>query len=156
MHTASRKAGIVLAVCGALMCASCRQHTVLHQYTDVDLWGWGTDDTLTFTLPKTVNHGELDVKLGVRTTSSFKYNTLHMLTIISRDDEVIEQDTIFVPMFDSNGQLTGDGFPYVTTMKPLPTLHVDSGHVYTYSVLHLMQEPRVKGIKDIGLEIYEP
>lgn len=140
------------ALCTLPLC-SCDSDKVYHNYVDVNMWGWNTTDTLFFTMPDMIETGEMEVFLCVRTTAAFNNKTLHLLTTINRDDVEIHTDTIFIPIYDSKGRTLGKGFPYTTTIKTMPTLHVDSGHVYKYCISHTMNEPEIKGIASVGLEM---
>lgn len=135
---------------------SCRRGMMYHQYTDVPTWGWTQADTLHFVMPEMRERTMLTTNIGVRSTSSYPYRMLHLLTTVTRDDGmVVQSDTVYVALYDGQGQPMGQGFPYTTTMKQLPPLHVDSGHVYTYSISHVMKDVRVKGIVKLGLEVME-
>jgi len=135
---------------------SCRRGMMYHQYADVPTWGWTQADTLHFVMPEMRGRGQLAASVGVRSTSSYPYRMLHLLTTVTRDDGVVVQaDTVYVVLYDAQGRPVGQGFPYTTTMKPLPPLHVDSGRVYTYSISHVMKDARVKGIVKLGLEVRE-
>ena len=132
---------------------SCGRSKVLHEYADVDMWRWANTDTVSFELPRTVRQGRMDAMVGVRYTQSYPYHVLHLQAIICRDGKHLQTDTLFIPMFNERGEPLGDGFPYLTATQPLPVLHVDSGHTYTYHISHTMKEPAIAGIGSVGLEI---
>ena len=147
---------LLLTLMVSVVVCSCRRGTVYHQYIDVPTWGWDASDTLHFVVPKVRASAELSASIGVRSTGSYPYRMLHLLTSVTRDDgKVVQADTVYVPLYDAKGQPLGQGFPFATTTKSLPSLHVDSGYVYTYHITHVMYEPVLKGITMLGLELRE-
>ncbi len=145
-----------LTFASGLCLTSCFHSVAYHQYADVDVWNWSDADTLTFVLPRTVSSGELMPTVGVRTTSSFPYKVLHLKLVMSCDDEVLTTDTVYVVVYDSNGQPLGTGFPYITTLKSLQPVYVDSGRIYTFCINHMMGEESVKGVTKVGIELDVP
>jgi gliding motility-associated lipoprotein GldH len=138
-----------------MLLTACTGGTFLHEYHDVDLWGWNADDTVTFHLPVITRGGKVEAEVGVRFTNSYRYKDLLLLGIVERDDEVVRTDTVRVNIFRENGTDTGEGFPYITTEQRAVTFEVDSGHVYRYRIVHLMSPGPTKGICGIGLKLRE-
>lgn len=128
---------------------------MLHQYVDVNVRGWDSDDTLHFVLPKTTGNGELNVSVGVRRTSSYRYESLRLLNMMYCDDELLRSDTIVFRVYDESGRNIDENMVYYTITEYIPVIPVDSGHVYSFHINHLMQEESIRGIKNIGLEVRE-
>ena len=155
--TISKKLSLAfLTIVSGVCLTSCFHGVAYHKYADVDAWNWNNSDTLTFELPRTTSSGELMPTVGVRTTNSFPFRMLHLQFLVSCDNEVVAADTVFVAVYDNNGQPVGKGFPYTTTLKPLQPLHVDSGKVYTFCINHIMNEECVKGVTKVGIELDMP
>lgn len=148
-HSCSRISYILLV----FMLIACSGGTILHEYHDVDLWDWKTDDTISFTLPTITSSGEVAATIGVRFTSSYPYNDLYLLGTLECDSSEIRTDTIKVCIYNKKGSNEGDGFPYSTITQRISPIEVDSGHVYQYKVNHFMQDPQIKGIAGIGLHL---
>lgn len=135
------------------MLTACSGGTILHEYHDVDLWDWKTDDTVSFMLPTITSSGKVVAIIGVRFTSSYPYNDLYLLGTLECDSSEIRKDTIKVGIYNKKGSNEGDGFPYTTITQRIVPIEVDSGHVYQYKVNHFMQDPQIKGIAGIGLQL---
>ena len=135
------------------MLTACSGGTILHEYHDVDLWDWKTDDTVSFMLPTITSSGKVVAIIGVRFTSSYPYNDLYLLGTLECDSSEIRKDTIKVGIYNKKGSNEGDGFPYTTITQRIVPIEVDSGHVYQYKVNHFMQDPQIKGISGIGLQL---
>lgn len=148
---ASSKA-VCLMLAPALFVA-CTGDVVMHQYENTDVWKWQQDDTVKFNLPEITRNCRLEAEIGVRTTSSYPFASLYLLGTMEKNNVPISTDTITVSIYNKRGNENGKGFPYYTTVKPIPALHVDSGATYTYKITHFMAEPSIKGVKSIGLKL---
>ena len=144
------KASYILMV---VVLMACSGGTILHEYHDVDLWNWKTEDTIVFELPTITSSGDIVATMGVRFTSSYTYNDLDLLGTLECDSLEIRADTIKVCLYNKKGNNEGDGFPYTTITQSIGTIEVDSGHVYQYKVNHIMQDAQLKGITGIGLHL---
>lgn len=140
---------------GLMLLCSCQRNRILHEYADVDIWGWEADDTVSFVLPKITRTGGLNVSVGVRRTSSYQYERLRLLSTIYCDDEWMRSDTVMLDMYEENGRNESESMVYYTITQDIPALQVDSGHVYSYYINHLMQQYSIQGIKDVGLEVWQ-
>ena len=140
-------------ILSVFMLMACSGGTILHEYHDVDLWDWKTDDTVSFTLPTITASGDVVATIGVRFTSSYPYNDLFLLGTLECDSSEIRTDTIKICVYNTKGSNEGDGFPYSTITQQINSIEVDSGHVYQYKVNHIMQDPKIKGIAGIGLHL---
>lgn len=132
---------------------SCSNDIIFYEYHNVDLWNWTDNDTVKYELPKITKNGEINADIGIRSTNSYAYNDLFLLGILECDGEIMKVDTLTINLYNAKGNSNGEGFPYITTTKDLSTIHVDSGHTYTYKVIHIMKTGKVKGIKSIGLKL---
>ena len=136
---------------GLLM--ACSGGTLIHEYHEVSSSGWTREDTISFELPKTTRSGDLAGVIAVRHTNSYSYNDLYMLGTLFCDNVEVTTDTLCVRLFETNGSVVGHGFPYTTTTQSIGTVHVDSGHVYTYKVVHVMYPAKLNGITAVGLQL---
>lgn len=137
---------------GVICLTACTGGTFLHEYQDVDLWGWSDDDTITFRLPIITSSSTVAAEIGARYTNTYDFTELIVLGIVECDEQVVQTDTIRIPILRENGANEGEGFPYTTTMHPADTFQVDSGHTYSYKVKHLLPTP-IRGITGIGLRL---
>ena len=140
-------------VLAGLLTSACTDGTFLHEYRDVDLWGWDGNDTVAFDLPVITASGEVEAIVGVRHTISYTYKDIVLLGTVERDGANVQTDTIRVSIYKANGTNEGDGFPYITTEQIAVTFPVDSGHTYRYTISHLAIRERTKGITGIGLRL---
>ena len=145
-----RNIGHILIV---LVLMACSGGTILHEYHDVDLWGWDATDTVSFVLPTITASGHVVATIGVRFTNSYPYNDLFLLGTLERDSTVVRKDTIKVSIYNEKGNNEGEGFPYATITQPIVSIEVDSGYAYEYKVNHMMQDPQIKGITSVGLHL---
>lgn len=149
-HNTPQKFGLFLL---SMLFTACSGSTFMHEYHDVNLWGWNAEDTVAFDLPPITSTGEVEAEIGVRFTDSYRYNDLRLLGTLACDGTVVRADTILVQIFQENGTTEGEGFPYTTITGPATSFQADSGHVYSYKVTHLMTQMPVKGIAGIGLRL---
>jgi len=131
---------------------SCSIDTKYHEYHDVDLHDWTSADTVVFQLPPIIESQVLQVKIGVKSTQAYPYTHLHLLGSLTCDGEALEPDSIVIPLYSSSGKAEGNGFPYIVTTFFADTINVDSGHVYSYQIYHVMSHS-LKGIAAIGLQL---
>ena len=136
----------------AICLASCTGSTFVHEYRDVDLWGWRDEDTVSFQLPVITSSGTVAAEVGARYTNTYDYTELIVLGIVECDGQTVQTDTIRVPILRQNGANEGEGFPYTTTEHPADTFQVDSGHEYVYKLKHLHPTP-VRGITAVGVKL---
>lgn len=144
------KASYLLTVVGLMACSG---GTIFHEYHDVDLWNWDSEDTISFALPEITSSGDIVAAVGVRFTSSYRFNDLYLLGTLECDSSGIRIDTIRLRLFNKKGTNEGEGFPYITITQSIAPIEVDSGHVYQYKINHIMQDPQIKGIACIGLHL---
>ena len=140
----------ILTVVGLMACSG---GTIFHEYRDVDLWNWDSEDTVSFELPTITSSGDIGATVGVRFTSSYRFNDLYLLGTLECDSSEIRTDTIRVCLFNEKGNNEGEGFPYITITQSIAPIEVDSGHVYQYKLNHIMQDRQIKGITGIGLHL---
>lgn len=137
-----------------ILFAQCSSETTyFHQYKSVDIDGWGTEDTIVFHINPASSTTMLNAEIGVRTTNAFMYSKLFMKGVWQCDGDEIAVDTLFVPIFDKKGVNLGRGLPYPLCTKMIPSIRIDSGRIYTYTITPLMQPTMVEGVKDIGLRL---
>ena len=98
-------------VLAGLLTSACTDGTFLHEYRDVDLWGWDGNDTVAFDLPVITASGEVEAIVGVRHTISYTYKDIVLLGTVERDGANVQTDTIRVSIYKANGTNEGDGFP---------------------------------------------
>lgn len=142
-----------MCLLAVVITSACTDGTFLHEYRDVNLWGWDADDTIAFELPVITASGEVEAIVGVRHTISYEYKDIVLLGTLERDGATAQTDTIRVSLYKANGTNEGDGFPYITTEQKAVTFPVDSGHTYRYNLSHLAVQQRTKGITGIGLRL---
>lgn len=132
---------------------SCSDDVILDSFHDVNLWGWNTQDTVTFDFPKIMSDGEIKMSIGVRSTESYKYDAVCLIGSLECDGFLARMDSIAINIYNSDGIPNGQGFPYMTNTVDIPIVHVDSGHKYTYKIVHIMSPGKLKGICGVGLEL---
>ena len=88
---------------GVICLTACTGGTFLHEYQDVDLWGWSDDDTITFRLPIITSSGTVAAEIGARYTNTYDFTELIVLGIVECDEQVVQTDTIRIPILRENG-----------------------------------------------------
>lgn len=133
---------------------SCTESTVFHTYQPIDKEGWGKHDTLYFQLPKDSVTDMYTMKIGLRTTDSYKYTSLWI--VLEQDLEKkgkFTRDTVNFQVTDKFGNALGKGFSSYQQEMEVGKVKTTSNGGTTVKLYHIMKREVVKGISDVGINV---
>lgn len=148
---------IAIGVLSMTSFVSCQHLPFLGKYQSVSPEGWDSRDTLVFELPVTQNDviRRMNVTVGIRTISNFKYKKIGLLVTHKNDSNVVlSKDTVMLSVFDDEGKPTSTGFLFHSTTSminhPITILPYAKEKI---EITHLMKMNNLDGIYDVGIEL---
>lgn len=149
--------GIRMTIC-ALLLASCIDTPYFAYNSDIPVEGWYARDTIVIPIqPTTPNTHEQDthtIKVGIRNTHEYAYQSLYLLVETVEGEKILSRDTISFNISDIKGRNTGTGVAYRShTTKTIRNqrFHPDSTH--TLRISHIMRMDPIAGISNICVEV---
>ncbi len=139
---------------GMAAMVSCQNIPFFIGYKSVEGNEWQRKDTVCFELPKSEKTSR-EYSVGLRTMGSFNYSKVYVAVTLKDSDSIVAIDTVAVDIISESGKPLGNGFPYIeTTKKGNIALPLDTGKRYIIGVSQLMRVNPLKGVSDVGVEVY--
>lgn len=138
----------------AILLGGCSNPTIYHAYQSIDEEGWSKHDTLVYQLPQDSVHDIYSIKIGLRTTDTYRYTDLWL--VVAQDLEkkgLFVRDTIKYPISDKNGIMYGKGYATHQQEKPLLTVRTSPTGGRTIKIFHVMKREVISGIQDVGINV---
>lgn len=147
------RTGWLPRVAMALALAACAGQTRYHHFLPLPKQGWGREDTVCFSLPKSLPEGRLRVSAQLRAARSFPYSDLWLaLEQCDSTHQVLHADTLHVRMADSQGSLLGHGCELLEySSDTVSLLHDSLGKCSEIRLRHLMATEVMPSLTDVGL-----
>lgn len=128
-----------------LTVSGCQNKTYYHSYQSASIAGWQKNDTLIFSLPKTINPSDYEFEIGIRHKDTYKYRDLWL---------TINDDTLHLYLADSIGNWKGKGIGNTRQLtSPWKTNKVYQDSIAEFRMIHIMKDSILHDIQDIGLQI---
>ena len=128
-----------------LTVSGCQNKIYYHSYQSASIAGWQKNDTLIFSLPKTINPSDYEFEIGIRHKDTYKYRDLWL---------TINDDTLHLYLADSIGNWKGKGIGNTRQLtSPWKTNKVYQDSIAEFRMIHIMKDSILHDIQDIGLQI---
>jgi gliding motility-associated lipoprotein GldH len=115
---------------------------------------WERDSVVAFTVD-VPRPGRYAFTLYARYTIDVRQANVALLVTVSRPGVPPVEERVEMRVADDEAGWTGRGSVLKTLAFPLPARHwLDSAGVYRVEIRHRMKERKIKGIKDIGIQIH--
>lgn len=138
----------VFVCCLLFLLTACQEHIVYHFYQPVDTTGWKKSDTLYYTFTPDIVPDNYLLEIGIRHKDSYPYQDIWLA--ISQTNHT---DTIHLFLSEESGMWKGNGIgenrQFTESIPNIQLFSTDS--IHTLSVVHIMENDTLKGIKDVGL-----
>jgi gliding motility-associated lipoprotein GldH len=114
---------------------------------------WDRDSVVVFDV-EVSRPGEYALALYLRHTAAVEQANVACSLVISRQGRMVASRRMEFLLADEDGQWRGSGVALRTLREDvLPPVILDSTGMYRVEVRHRMKTPRLKGIKDVGIQV---
>jgi len=155
---------LLIVLFAALLLASCVDGTVYYTYQSIEQEAWDKGDTLRFFVPRQKASGTFNEVVGLRLNSKYDKQRLALvvrqdiLPLASDSDSIAPQpqryvDTLRLQVYDSKGNINGSGVNNYQFDKTFRKVNLREGDSLVIAVYHIMHNPWLEGVKDVGLII---
>ena len=137
----------------AALCGCLEKNTHYFAFNPIHTDGWDAMDTLTFVTDTLHTSTESGIELLIH-TESYIYENIGLYISIEQDSRAIYCDTINTELKSNNPQ-KGIARRADYTI-PITNLSLHGNTHTTIKLAHLMGDPSLKGIREIGIRIGSP
>lgn len=149
-----RKLLSIIAVCSALMLASCNGNYIYNDCEEINENGWKIDVPAVFAPQIDDTIGHYNVLLTIRHTAEYEYQNFWAFVTVTSPEGLTASDTIECFLADNQGHFLGSGISiYEMPVLISQNLVFDSKGDYVFEVTHGMRDENLKGIRNICLSI---
>ncbi len=140
----------------ASLLSGCYDKPAYSNYAAVQPMGWSADSTINFTLNINDTTPAYRMLLQVRHDDNYPYQNMWVFVDVTDPSRHTKTDTIEFFLADQRGKWLGGG---AGSLKLMPVIISDDRKFchageYRISVRHGMRVDKLKGIHDIGIELY--
>lgn len=163
---------------------ACHTDTVYHVYHPVSENGWSKQDTLTYTLPDSLETGYYQLEVDIRHTEAYPYRDIWLelaferrksqstFTVPSKledsldinepyiptDSMVWVRDTLHLYLTDEQGRWLKGGTigSLYQFSAPARPFCLNDKDGKNFRIIHIMKDNPLHGIHDIGLRLFQP
>jgi gliding motility-associated lipoprotein GldH len=118
---------------------------------------WHADSVLSFTIPIESVDETYAVNVKMRHNANYPFANLYMFRSITSSNGIEYQDTVNFTVADARGKWLGKGVGELKTMVwpyRANTIKFNTPGKYTFTLQQGMRVEELKGVTDIGLEVY--
>lgn len=127
--------------------------TFAYQPTPVD--GWEMTDSLTFSIDTVRTAGTYRLTVGLRTSASHAYPyrdvTLQIVERISGRPQYVVNTNCHLT--NAEGDISGHGIASYQYAFDIGTMQLQERDTGTITIRHLMRDPILRGITDVGIRL---
>lgn len=139
-----------------LLCLSCSQSTITHQYESIPQDGWNRDNILNFDVAIDSIQSECNIDIELNYNNKYPYRNLYLF--VSATDSVaskIFSDTLNITLADEYGKWLGDGWgsSYQQVENYKKNYKFPSSGNYNIHIQQGMRDNTVKGIEKVGVKV---
>ncbi len=147
-----------------VLLTGCHRKTVYNSYLSTNEKGWGTNDTLFFSVDTMKQSGTYEGFVGLRTTSDYPYRALTLIVeqqifaaATSADSvkraKTFFSDTLYATLTDEDGHNLGKGIGTYQYLFPLRRYELQRGDSLAVCIHHYMRANIITGITDVGVKV---
>lgn len=147
---------LLAIVASTLVLHACTGGLIYDHYEHTPNDGWDSSDTLAFDVDSIPQAGLYGMTLGLRADSDYPFKSVTV--IIDRlvmPTGTQSHDTIACQLVDDDGNILGRGISNYQYSFHIADVHYNQGDSIHVTVRHHMRREILKGINDIGIEIYK-
>lgn len=148
--------GLIGLFCGvgmALM-VSCQEDLYYAEYKELSQCEWDSRDTLAFEIPVSESDKDVNVVVGVRSTSRVQYSDVVVSVQLLCDDHVVSSTPVNVRLYEGK-KAEGDGLLVKCSYSRPQPLHIKAGHRYVLRLTHRMRLNPMEEIPAVGVMVEE-
>lgn len=147
----------VICLCGASLVpflSSCEDNCVYHDYQHLTNSNWNSHDTLCFRIPITDSLAIYRLDLEMRHTTEFVYKEALIMLESHYGNQQSKTRLFCFPIVAEDGRWLGTGWGNTLQLsKSLGEYCFAHRDTLFFRIYHLMNEPQLKGISDVGLKV---
>lgn len=145
---------MAIGMLGMVSLVSCHDIPFFCVYESIENHSWEKRDTITFCLPETEVEKSVDMTVGMRTLADFQYSKVSVKAeLCTEEGNVLDCDTVVIPLFSKNGNALGKGFPYIESSKQSKSFLLKPHQAYRIRLTHIMRLYNLDGIYNIGITL---
>lgn len=139
-----------------LLCLSCTQTTVFHQYESIPQGEWSRNNILNFEVEIDSTNLESNIDVELTYNNSYPYSNLYLF--VSATDTAANflfSDTVNITLADEYGKWLGKGWgaSYQQVIEYKNSYRFPSSGNYNISIKHGMRDNPISGIERVGIKI---
>lgn len=156
MQIKSKLVKLSIATLTVLLCLSCTDATIAHQYETIPKDGWNRDNILNFDVEvdSTELYSNIDIELSYN--NNYPYSNLHLfVSAIDSTANKIFSDTINITLADEYGKWLGDGWgsSYQQVEEYKKGYSFPSPGNYKIKIQQGMRDNPIVGIEKVGVRL---
>ena len=141
-----------------LLCYSCNQSTIFHQYHSIQKDGWERESVLNYEVVVDSLIEECNIDIELVYNNDYMYRNLYLF--VSATDSLETQvfsDTINVSLADEYGKWLGNGWgtSYQQRIEYKPSYRFPASGTYNISIKQGMRDNPIVGIDRVGVRVYK-
>lgn len=156
MQIKNKSIKLGIAALLVLLCLSCEQTTILHQYKSIPQEGWSRENILNFEIEIDSTELKSDINIELSYNNNYPYSNLYLF-VSAKDTAAksIFSDTLNITLADEYGKWLGDGWgaSYQQVIEYKDIYGFPLSGVYNISIKQGMRDNPILGIERVGIKI---
>ena len=145
-----------IATLMVLLCYSCTQSTISHQYHSISKEGWKRESVLDYEVLIDSLNKECNIDIELSYNNNYAYRNIYLFVSgVDSTENQIFSDTLNVTLADEYGKWLGNGWgtSYQQRVEYKPSYRFPASGAYKISVKQGMRDNPIVGIERVGVRV---